>query len=300
MSEPVPTLSVVVATRDGWPSYRPMFDAQRRSVEAVGGELIVVDGSGKAPPAPGVLGGSAAWLRDPGGSVLALRARGYRAARAPIVAQSEDHCLVPSDWAAAILRVHAEFPEAAAIGGSVDNASVSSAVERASFLVGHGRYVPPLGIGVRASVLGLVNVSYKRWAIEAIEPVAGIGVNEVMHQRALSRAGATLLMDDRIRAEHVQVIGLQAASTLHFHAGRAMAAMRRARMSPGEWLRVLVTPISPPVLLARLAVILFRRPRYRREFLSSMPLVLWLFACRATGELAGYATGAGDSPARLH
>jgi hypothetical protein len=295
-----PFLSVVVATREGWPAYRPMFEAHRTALDAVGGELIVVDGSGNPAPRADVLGPLTEWLEHPGESVLALRVHGYRTARGEIIAQSEDHVRVPPDWARAILRAHAEHPDAAAIGGTAENGSTRSAAEWAAFFVGHGRFAGPLGIGVPAVVLGLMNVSYKRWAITGIEPVDGLGVNEVAHQRALSRAGAQLLVDDRIRSTHIQAMTMGAASRLSFHAGRAMAATRRSHMTAAEWARVLVTPVSPPALTARLGLLLFRRRSYRRQFAAVAPAVLWLFACRATGELVGYGAGPGGSPKHLH
>jgi hypothetical protein len=291
---------VVVATRDGWTKYRSMFDAHRKTLDAVGGELIVADGSDDAVPAATDLGPLTTWLKHPGESVPALRARAYQHARGSIIAQSEDHVLVPPDWGAAILRAHDEFPDAAAIGGPSENGSTHGVFDWASYFVGHGRFAPQLGIGTPSSLLGMMNVSYKRWAIAGMESVGGAGVNEVMHQRALRRSGATLLHDDRIRGFHVQRTRFGTATSLVFHAGRAMAGMRRSRMNAREWSRVGVTPIVAPALTARLGLMMFRRRRYRREFVAAMPAVMWLFACRSAGELIGYATGPGDSLLRLH
>lgn len=277
-----------------------MFEAQRRALDVVGGELIVVDGSAEEVPSEDVLGPLTRWLKHPGESVLALRVRGYREARGSIIAQSEDHVRVPPDWASAILRAHAEYPEAAAIGGCAENGSTGSVAEWAAFLVGHGRFVPPLGVGTSATVLGLMNVSYKRWAIEGIQAVDGVGVNEVLHQRALARSGAQLLFDDRIRSTHVQSMSIGGAGMLSFHAGRTMAATRRARMTAAEWARLMLTPFAAPALAARLGLLLFRRRHYRREFMAASPVVVWLFACRTAGELVGYSAGAGDSPGHLH
>ena len=300
MPEAAPRLSVVVPTREGWTRYRPMFEAHRRAVDPVGGELIVIDGSTEAVPTEEELGPLTRWLKHPGESVLTLRIHGYRAARGQIVAQSEDHVRVPADWAEAILRAHAEHPEAAAIGGTAENGSTNSRTEWAAFFAGHGRFAGPLGVGTPAVVLGLMNVSYKRWAIEGIQGVDGLGVNEVVHQRRLAHDGATLLVDDRIRSVHVQSMTLRTATTLLFHAGRAMAATRRSRMGAGEWARLAVTPLSPPALAARLGLTMFRRGTYRREFVAAAPGVVWLFTCRAVGELVGYSAGAGDSPNHLH
>src|SRR5512141_45951 len=113
-----PALSVVVPTRLGWPGYEPVFVHQRREVESVGGELLVLDGSGRPAPPAEVIGPAVRWLSFPGESVLSLRAIGYPLASAPIVAVSEDHTRVPIGWAAAILECHTEHPEAAAAGGN--------------------------------------------------------------------------------------------------------------------------------------------------------------------------------------
>jgi hypothetical protein len=149
-------------------------------------------------------------------------------------------------------------------------------------------------------VLGLANVSYKRWALASLRPIDGIGVNEAIHQRALAHAGETLLLDDRIQTDHVQPLSFIGASSLMFHAGRAMAATRRARMTPTEILRAAATPISPLLYTARLGVALFRRRAYRSQFMAAAPLVAWLYVCRGAGEVVGYARGAGDSALQLH
>lgn len=295
-----PRLSVVIATREGWSGYRPMYEAHRRALDSLDAEIVVVDGSSEEIPPADLLSPRTRWLKHPGESVLALRLRGYRAARGEIVAQSEDHVRVPPDWGEAILRAHADYPDAAAIGGSCENGSTGSVAEWAAYFVGHGRFMPPLGIGTPAAVLGLANVTYKRWAILDIAPVEGLGVNEAVHQRALARQGGTLLYDDRIRSEHLQSLDISQGSQLMFHAGRAMAATRRARMGAGEWARLVVTPISPPALVVRLGLTVLRRRRYRREFLAAAPLVTWLFACRAMGEMVGYIRGPSDSAMWLH
>lgn len=295
-----PTLSVVVPTRAGWPHYEPYFVHHRREVEAVGGELIVVDGSGLSAPPAEVLGPRTRWLSHPGESVLGLRAVGYPQARAPIVAVSEDHTRVPDGWAAAILECHAEHPEAAAIGGHVDNGATNSYVEWAAFLCGHDRELAPLGRATSVGVIGLTNVSYKRPVLERLRPLPGVGANDALFQRDLVRAGATLLVDDRIGCVHEQHMTFAQATTLLFHAGRMGAGGRRQRMSAKELGRALITPAAPLILTARLGFWLARRRRDRVRFVAELPLIAWLFAARAAGELVGYARGAGGSALALH
>lgn len=293
-------LSVVVPTRVGWPGYEPYFVHQRREVEAVGGELLVVDGSGRPAPHADEIGPNTRWISHPGESVMELRALGYPEARGAIVAVNEDHTRVPIGWASAILACHAEHPEAAAIGGGVDNGVSRSYVEWADFFCGHDREVPPVGRARPVGVIGLTNVSYKRDILGTFKPLAGVGVNDAVFQRELARAGHTLLVDDRIKCEHEQRLSGWAATRLLYHAGRMGAGGRRQRMTPSELARIAATPLSPLLLTARLGVWLARRRRYRLRYLVELPAIVWLYAARAAGELVGYAAGPGRSALLLH
>jgi hypothetical protein len=295
-----PRLSLVVATRDGWPRYKPYFDHHRREIESVDGELLVLDGTNLPPPPQDAIGPNARWISRPGNSVLALRALGYPEARGEIVAISEDHTRVPVGWAAAILECHAEHPEAVAIGGSVENGTSRSYVEWADFFCGHDREIPPVGRARRAGLLGLTNVSYKRAVLARNRPLAGVGVNDAVFQRELARAGEVMLLDDRIRCEHEQPLTFKSATRLLYHAGRMGAGGRRQRLNPAEVGRIIVTPLSPLYLTARLGVWLAMRRHHRVRFLVGIPAIMWFYGARAAGELVGYAAGPGKSALLLH
>jgi hypothetical protein len=298
--EAAPPLSVVVPTRAGWPTYEPYFVHQRREVESVGGELLVMDGSGRPVPSAQEIGAHVRWLSHPGESVLALRALGYPLARAPIVAISEDHTRVARGWAAAILECHAEHPEAAAIGGSVSNGATNSYTEWAAFVCGHDRELPPLGRARRVKLIGVTSVAYKRAVLQQLRPLTGIGVNDAVFQRELVRGGGILLVDDRIQCTHEQPMNLRQATHLFFQAGRMGAGSRRQRMSWREAGRVLVTPVASILLTARLGLWLGRRRYDRLRYVAELPMIMWLFGVRSVGELVGYARGPGASALLLH
>jgi hypothetical protein len=298
--EATPALSVIVPTRTGWPGYEPVFRHHRREVEAVGGELLVVDGSGRPAPPAEAIGPRTRWLSHPGESVLGLRGLAYPLGRGNVVATSEDHTFVPEGWAAAILECHAEHPEAAAIGGNVVNGTTTSYAEWAAFLVGHDREIPPLGRATRVGLIGVTNVSYKRAALARLKPLPGIGINDAVFQRDLARHGATLLNDDRISCVHEQHMTFGQATHLLYQSGRMGAGTRRQHMTGREAARVLVTPFAPLILTARLGVWRARRGRYRLRYLAELPMLVWLYGARSVGELVGYARGAGDSALQLH
>src|SRR5687768_2218889 len=99
MSEELSTpLSIVVGTIQGWPEVEANVRSFEAAAERVGGEVIVVDGSDRRPPAPDVLGQRTRWVSDPGASVFQGRLRGYQLARGDVVAITEDHCVAPADW----------------------------------------------------------------------------------------------------------------------------------------------------------------------------------------------------------
>ena len=109
----------------GFVDARPAIEHLVPQVAAVGGELIVVDGSEAAQPSPEQLaevgGDSLHWLSMPGGSVFQLRFAAYRPARGEVVAVTEDHCYVEPGLDRQNHRRARRYPEAAAVGGAVLN-----------------------------------------------------------------------------------------------------------------------------------------------------------------------------------
>ena len=85
-----PTFSITVSTIMGWPDLVRTLPSLEAAAERVGGEVIVTDGSRAPAPDRALLRPTTTWLKRPGLSVFQLREIGYRLARAPIVAVTED------------------------------------------------------------------------------------------------------------------------------------------------------------------------------------------------------------------
>jgi len=294
-----PALSIVVTTTQPWPEVLIALDSLQAQARALDAEIVVADGSPDGPPPARHAG--VRWLRRPGASVFALRAEALRAARGEVVALTEDHCRVAPDWCAAVLRAHREHPDAAIIGGALENGATGSLIDWANFLIGNGAYLPPLGRGPRADVTGQANVSYKRWALADYPTDA---LDEGAFRRRLVDAGHPLVIDDRLRVAHVQSLGLAATCALHFHDGRSVVGGRRAWASRRrQWLDVAKAAAFPlPAVVAMLRVVTRAARRdqaLRGVALRSAPLVLLILGVRYAGELAGVLAGPGDSPRRL-
>ncbi len=295
-----PTLSIVIGTGEGWPYLRELINAIRADSERVGAEIVVADSSSNAAPDSAEVGPSVRWLKFGAPSVFALYALALRETRAPVVATTEDHAIPRAGWVGAILRAHDEHPEAAAIGGAIENGSTSTLLDWASYFTTQGLHMAPLGDDQVPVTTNEANVSYKRWAVERLDDNDGLGFMAILHNQRLAQSGAILRVDDRIVVDHMETIGFRAQTAIHFHNGRSIAAFRRrAGMGGEEWLRMAVSLALPWWRTIRTVRMGLGKGRLRRELLASAPWALWLELSQGVGHLVGYATGPGDSPGHM-
>jgi hypothetical protein len=293
-----PTISIVVSTMDGMPAIAGAAETFKIAAEAVGGEVVIVDGSGRPPPSPQTLDGHVTWLERPGLSVFQMRSIGYRAARAPIIAITEDHCRVPADWAGRMLDAHAAHQDAVAVGGSVENGATGSALDWASFLAVQATQMAPIPSGPADHVAGAVNVSYVRSALEGFDEFDGLGAMDVLHQRDLRGKGGLLVADDSIRVIHDQSLGWDGTVRIHYHAGRTFASFIRRRLDGLALMRLAGVLLIPYVRFARTMVVGYRKG-YGTVLLRAWPLVLWLYLVQTAGQITGFVAGPGDSPRKV-
>lgn len=295
-SEASPSLSVVIVSRDPWPALHRSLDVLHSQIITVGGEIIVgVSDRRAVPPDADRLYPAVTWLEERGASVFRLRALALSRCRGEIVAFTEDHAWVESDWCQTVLDAHAQHPEAAAIGGVVENEATRTLKDWVGFFVASGPFMRPICNGANGTISLQANVSYKRHALPMKLPELGL-MAMTLHQELRER-GAKLVADDRLVAYHIQELTLGGHSAGHFHNGRTIAAFRVLRMAP--WLRpvrALGCFILPPVMLWRTVTAILGKRRYTRTLLLGLPLLVWFLCCHAAGELLGYLAGPGKSP----
>lgn len=291
-------LSIVVPSIGGWPALMGRLGSLEAAAERAEAELIIVDGSEEHVPPDAGIGRAVRWISQPGASVYQLRQRGYSLARGQIVATTEDHCIVPSDWGQRMLRAHIEWPAAAAVGGAVENGSTDRLIDWASCFVNGVRLMPPLRRGPTPVNVGHANVSYKRRALDHVDDHQGLGVVDVLHQITLRREGVQAYQDDGIRVSHVQSLGIRSTTAMHFHAGRTVAGFRRSQMNLVQWLRVAGLAVAPLARFGRIVNIGWSKP-YRSKLVASAPWMLWLLFAQAVGQLFGYIGGPGKSPTKI-
>ncbi len=228
---------------------------------------------------------------DPGIAHLAIdrrRAVGIAAARAPLIALTDEHARPRADWCARIVALHAT-PHAA-IGGAIENAR-DGALSWALFFADAGRYQNPLPEGPAAFVSD-VNVSYKRAALERTD-VWRRRYHETGLHDALRALGETLwLSRELVVAVDRGEVALGAALRERFAWARLFAGRRADEVPPRvRALLCLGAPLLAPILLARQARLAFSRGRHVRGFLKALPLLALFDLASSAGELVGYWTG---------
>jgi hypothetical protein len=294
-----PPLSVMFASIRGWPAAKPTVDSLRDQVAAAGGEIVVMDGSGNPAPSREDTGAVVRWIKHPGWSVFQLRHAGYREAIGEIVAVTEDHCQATSDWCEAILRAHADHPDAIAVGGCSQNGTTSHVVDWAAFIVVQGPFVAPLANGRADRIAGAATVSYKRRALDRFPDHGPLGAIELFDTATVRRDGETLINDDRIRIIHHQSMGILGTAAAEYHNGRTIAGFRRRMFGRGDLLRIVGFPVLALYRSLRSIRIALGKRVPRTALITAIPAVVFLQYAHGAGELLGYLAGPGDSPRRL-
>lgn len=295
MSGASPPISICIGTTVGWPGIEPCIRSFLDEARAVGAEIIVGDGSGLPPPDDPDVAGSVTWRNEDERSVFKLVTRNVAAARGEIVALTEDHCTARPGWVAAILRAHAEYPTAAAVGGAIENAPTGrSPLRWASHLMTQGSHMAPLSNGPAARIANEANISFKRWALRDANdhPMGFITIHQT---RALAERGHLLVNDDRIVVDHHESLSVRETAVIHFDDGRTISGFRRRRMGRGDWLRLLGSPLLPLYRTARV-VRNAATKGHGRTVLTALPWLVVLEYCHGVGEFIGYLRGAGRSP----
>ena len=239
-------------------------------------------------------------LLMPQASAVQMRTAAMLKARGDIVAITEDHRRLAPGWCRRILDAHREYPEAAAIGGVVENGSDETVAAWANFFISNGQSMPPVPNGIRSQIAMQASVSYKRRFLP--REVSAMGKPEWMLNRDLRRRGETLVSDDRILVHHVQPYtlsqGLRHSLPRQPVGGgtpprgdrehRACRASRRLRCHAAASVPAYGRPDPVEAATPRLGLML------------SVPMIALLVHCRAVGAFAGLAFGAGSSPTRVH
>jgi hypothetical protein len=219
---PRPPLSVVIPARGGMEEIAPVLDAVAPGARATGAEVLVVGDVGDAqPPGDPV---RLIPMRTP--DLLDIHRRGIAEATGRVVAIGEDHAVPKADWCEAVIRAHAEHPNAAAIAGCLVNATDRTLAGRANFLAFAAPWQPPMKTLPPERPPPASTLTFKREALEGIgleQPgwLEGELIPELFDRGAM-------VADERIVVKHFQDHGSLWSIQNAFHSARASYGYTRS------------------------------------------------------------------------
>lgn len=292
-SEAAPTLSVVIASVNGWDVLGPTLRALDALPERKSMEILVVEALGGEirerlrRHSPGVVMIESERLPIP-----RLRYQGAIRAKGRLVAMLEDHTEVAEGWATALIDRH-DGPWGA-VGGPVENGR-DGLVNWAVFFCEYAPYMGPMPEGETHDLPGN-NIAYKRPHL-------------LRHAKTLDDGKWESWINDKLRADGVPIASANAMTVRHikpfrlgyfirqrFLFARSYAGMRRTDQT---WPRRLIygagSSVLPALLFARVVGTVLAKRRNLGRFALVAPIVGLFLTVGAVGEMVGYLVGPGRS-----
>lgn len=300
-TRPAPALTVVVPSVNGFADLERALSALDAESRDLSLEIIVVDRLGESVRAATRARFPAARIIEapPTATIPAMRRMAFTAASGGSVAVIEDHVIVPSGWARALLEAERDAGADAAggvvVGGSVANGATDRTVDWAAFLCEYSHCITPIPAGPSDWLTGN-NVVYPR---ALLDRYLGRLADDQWenHLHAMMRAdGVVLVCRPDIVVAHRKHYSVGEYFTQRYLYARSYAGARVAGASVGRRLAFGAAAVAlPPVLFWRTVSRILAKRRHRAELIRSLPLIA-LFVCAwAAGEVVGSWMGAGDS-----
>ncbi len=229
-----------------------------------------------------------------------MRTLAMQHSRGARVLVTEDHCIPPADWLEKISAVFACYPEAAVVGGAVENGLTETALDWATFLCEYAALSPPIETVPAANVAGM-NVAYRRETLDsADEKLLTAGFWETTLHPVLRRQGQLLVADDEIRISHCKRFSFGFFLRQRFHYSMYYAGNRfapDARLK--RFLAAVATLALPMLLFVRLIRDTGHKANIKNHVMTAMPYLLLFYLAWAGGEIRGYLSGPADSLRRI-
>ena len=221
-------------------------------------------------------------------SIPQLRAIGMAQAQGDVVALTEDHCIADENWIEALMQT--ARGDADVIGGGIDNARRSRAVDWAAYFAEYGFFSPNRPDGNQATpLLTGANVAYKRHVIADVVGWAKDGEWEnVAHSRLVAQ-GSMLRFARTAAIYQNQTYSLAAFCVDRYVHGRDYARKRLVEERPNRWALFVASPMLPPLLTWRVARAA-ARSRWG-TFLRALPATFLFLTAWSVGEAVGYMRG---------
>lgn len=287
---PEPTISVVVASNRSAELLHACLESLLPQCGGAGAELIVAR-AGDEPEIARLLRGypSVRVLYAPARSTIPeLRGAGMAAARGDIVALTEDHCVVSSQWIEMLVRGAADGADV--IGGGMDNAQRDRTVDWAAYFSEYGFFATTRPTSGRAPLLTGANVAYTRPIVDTVVASARDGEWEnIAHDRLGSRGRVLRFISTAAVYQNKSYQFWDFCRDRYAH-GRDYARKRlREQHDASRWLLLASSPALPFLLTTRVA----RAAASTRwpTFLRALPATFAFLTAWSIGEAIGYLRG---------
>ena len=291
-------MSVIMVTRDRFERLRRTLWWLREQTVADQLEIVIV-----APAAATAeveqaqldgFWGSQVVETGPTSSSAVGRAAGVRAARAPVIAFTEDHSFPSPRWAEALIAAH-EQPWAA-VGPAFQNGNPRSVMSWVNLLIEYGPWVAPIAAGPRDHIPPH-NSSYKRDLLLTYgDRLEGLIEAETVLQWDLRARGHALYIEPAAQTRHFNISRTDVSVPLRIAVGRMFGAARARDWPVGKRMAyVAATPLIPLVRFGRTLRFVRRCTDEHRMFPKVLPALFAGFVLDGFGELLGYALGGGSS-----
>jgi hypothetical protein len=293
-----PRMSVVVASKVG----KPFIDFCLQSLEAkaVGAEVIVVVAG--AREYAHTLTADYPWARVIHSTgvtqVPALRRLGVQEARSAFVAIIEEHCSAAPDWLANAIRA-LESGRYGAVGGPVGDDGYRRLRDWVVYFLEYHGALPPAVSG-ETDNLNDANIAYQRSLLLDHIDLLDDGYWPMTLHPTLIAKGVKMLSAPGMIVHHRGPFDFGYYLRQRFLFSRAYAGVR-AQKQP-VWRRlayVVLAPLVPFMMLARIARIVLRKGRRIPQFVATLPLLSVALVVMVAGEWLGCVAGPGHALAKV-
>ncbi|MDQ3180593.1 MAG: glycosyltransferase [Acidobacteriota bacterium] len=286
-------LSIVIAAWNGTEALRRCLISLEKQVEAAEVEVIAVSNF----PAQDLESNShfsfVRFAFSAETTVPQLRSHGISLAHGEIIALAEDHCLFDKNWCRDIQTAHASNHKA--VGGAIENADGSRALDWAVFFYDYGKYMPPNRAGETETLSGF-NASYKKEVLDELREIYENGFFETFFNEELKKRGQKLYLTDSAIIYHAKNYELKKTLIQFYHLARSFAAKRISSTLFSRRATFIAASLALPIVLpTRIALNIIKKNRRIKELVCSFPFIILLMSAWSWGEFRGYLGGEGAS-----
>lgn len=293
-NDPQRRVSVVIASIVGPPFIDDCLESIRAEAERLRAEVIVVACGDEAYAER--IRSKFPWIQvvhqPQREGVPSLRRRGVERAGGEIVAIIEEHCLAAPDWIEQALAAHA-LGDYAAVGGPVADHSYRRLRDWVVYFLEYNISLPPAPDG-ETTFLNGANVAYRRDVLLGHRALLERGYWEASLNPALLAEGFRFRSAPRMIVHHRGPFEFGYYLGQRYWFSRAFAGARAQSMPwPKRLAYLVLAPVVPLLLLARMAARVGRRRCRVPQFVMSLPLLAPAVVVYVCGEWMGYLAGPG-------